>query len=95
MAVTIGLELTVDVNVVVLAHCPKVGVKVYVALLVLLTIDGLQLPVIPLVDVVGNSGAAEPMQKSGRGLKVGVTVFDTVMVTVADAVQPREEPPTV
>ena len=95
MAVTVGLGLIVEVTVVVLAHCPTVGVKVYVALVVLFTIDGFQVPVIPLVEVVGKSGAAEPMQKAGKGLKVGVTVFETVMVTVADAVHPKEEPPTV
>ena len=95
VAVTVGKELTVDVSVVVLAHCPKVGVKVQVALVVLLIVEGLQVPVIPLVDVVGKRGAVEPTQKAGIGLKVGVSMFDTVMVTVADAVHPREEPPTV
>ena len=51
---------------------------------VLLTIVGLQVPVIPLVEVVGNTGAVEPEQKAGiaanTGVTLGVTVISSVMV---------------
>ena len=43
-----------------MAHCPAVGVKVYVPVEVLLTVAGAQVPVIPLVDVVGRIGAVAP-----------------------------------
>ena len=45
---------------------------------VLLTTAGLQVPVIPLVEVPGNVGAAEPAQKAGIALNVGVTFGVTV-----------------
>ena len=40
---------------------------------VLLTTAGLQVPVIPLVEVVGNTGAVEPTQNAGIAANVGVT----------------------
>ncbi len=40
---------------------------------VLLTTAGLQVPVIPLVEVVGNTGAVEPAQNAGIAAKAGVT----------------------
>ena len=43
---------TLTVIVAVLAHCPAVGVKVYVVVAVLF-IAGDQAPLIPLFDVVG------------------------------------------
>ena len=45
--------MTVTVIVVVVAHRPAVGVKVYVVVAVLL-IAGDQVPVTPLLDVVGS-----------------------------------------
>jgi hypothetical protein len=74
---------TVTVIVVVEAHWPASGVKVYVPLAVLLTTDGDQLPVIPFVDVVGNVGATEPEQIGAKAAKVGVTLGVTVTVNVA------------
>ena len=56
---TIG-SYTVTVKVVGTAHCPAVGVNVYVAVFVLLTVAGAQVPVIPFVDVVGRTGAVAP-----------------------------------
>jgi hypothetical protein len=41
---------------------------------VLLTVAGLQVPVIPLLDVPCNVGAADPLQIAGNALKVGVIV---------------------
>jgi hypothetical protein len=71
-----------------LAHCPASGVKVYVVTPnadVLIT-AGLQLPVMPSVEVVGNAGATlfkhnDPIA-ANVGVTLGVTVTSSV-VTVA------------
>ncbi len=76
---------TVTVNVVVVAHCPALGVNVYVPLAVLLTTEGLHVPLMPLVDVLGKVGTVPPEQmvnavpKLNVGVTFGITV--TVMVT--------------
>ena len=57
---TMGLMVTV--NVVVVAHCPALGVNVYTPEFWLSMVEGLQVPVIPFVDVPGKSGTAEPAQ---------------------------------
>jgi hypothetical protein len=78
--------LTVTVKVVVVAHKPAVGVNTYTPLVVLLTTDGFQVPVIPLVDVVGNSGTVPPEQmvkavpKANTGVIFGLTVTVKVVV---------------
>ena len=59
----------------------------YVPEVALLTTAGLQVPVIPLVEVVGNVGAIEPEQKSGIAANAGVTVL--VMVISILAVVPH------
>ena len=89
IAVNVGVVegLTVTVKVVPLAQSPAVGVKVYVPLAVLLTVDGLQLPVIPLVDVVGKTGAVVPLQNAGIALNVGATIGFTVTFNVAVVAQ--------
>ena len=51
----------VIVKVAVVAHCPAVGVNVYVVVAVLL-IAGDQDPVIPLLDVVGSALIVAPEQ---------------------------------
>ena len=43
---------------------------------------GAQLPVIPLVDVVGNAAKVPPEQIATTGLNVGVTFALTVIVNV-------------
>ena len=48
----------------------------------LLIIAGLHVPVIPLVEVVGNVGAVEPEQKAGMAANVGVTLGVTVISSV-------------
>ena len=48
----------------------------------MLMVAGLQVPVIPLAEVVGNVGAAEPEQKAGIAAKVGVTFGVTVTSSV-------------
>jgi len=79
VGVTFGL--TVMVNVVVVAHCPAVGVKVYVVVAVLFS-AGAQVPVIPLLEVVGRAESVAPEQIAATGVKVGVTFALTVMVNV-------------
>lgn len=57
-------ELTVTIMVVVVAHCPAAGVKVYVLVpaVVVLMAAGLQVPVIPLVEVPGSVPGVAPTQ---------------------------------
>jgi hypothetical protein len=80
VGVTIGL--TVTVNVVGTEHCPAVGVNVYVFEFWLSTVDGDQVPVIPLPDVVGSDGTAWPAQivnvvpKLNVGVMFGFTVTE-------------------
>ena len=71
VGVTFGV--IVIVSCVVVAHCPAVGVNVYVVVVVLL-IEGDQLPVMPLVEVVGNAGTPAPLQYGPTAANVGVTV---------------------
>ena len=52
------------------------------AVVVLFTVAGLQVPVIPFVDVVGSVGATAPLQIGAIGLKVGNTEGLTVTVSV-------------
>ena len=75
---------TVTVNVAGNAHCPAVGVNVYVPLAVVLTVAGLHVPVIPLADVFGNAGTVPPSQIVNvvPKLKVGVMFGFTVTVNV-------------
>lgn len=78
--------VTVMDRVVTLAHCPALGVKVYVADAELFTIAGLQVPVIPFSDVVGRTGAVLPVQKAAIGVNVGTVLAVTVVVReVCDA----------
>ena len=64
--------LTVTVNVAVVAQCPAAGVNVYVPVVVLSTVDGDHVPVIPLLEVVGRTGAADPLQIAAGVVKVGI-----------------------
>ena len=79
--VGVMFALTVMVSVVVVAHCPAVGVKVYVVVAVLFS-AGAQVPVMPLLDVVGRAERVAPEQIAATGVKVGVTFGLTVMVNV-------------
>ena len=81
LKVGVTFALTVIVNVVVVAHWPAVGVKVYVVVAVLFN-AGLQLPVMPLIDVVGNAASTAPEQIGATAVKVGVTFGLTVIVKV-------------
>ena len=78
--------LTVTVNVVVVAHCPAVGVKVYVPEAWLSTVEGDQVPVMPFVEVAGSVGTIPPahmvnaVPKSNVGVMFGLTVTVNVVV---------------
>ena len=73
---------TVTVNVAVVAHCPAVGVKVYVPEFWLSTIEGFHVPFIPLEDVVGNVGTIPPAQIVSEVPKLNVGVIFGLTVTV-------------
>ena len=62
--------LTVIVSCLIVAHCPALGVKVYVWVWVLLS-GGDQVPVIPLSDVVGSGAIKLPSQTAGKTLNNG------------------------
>jgi hypothetical protein len=49
---------------------------------VLLTVAGFQVPVMPLVEVVGKTGAAVPLHIAAIALNVGVTNGLTVTVII-------------
>ena len=49
---------------------------------VLLTVAGLQVPVIPLIEVVGKTGAVAPEQIGAIGSNAGVMFGLTVMLKV-------------
>lgn len=79
------LGLTVTTKVVVVAHWPAVGVKVYVAEFWLSTTAGLHVPGTPFIEFVGNVGTDAPEQivipgpkpNVGRTLGLIVTANET------------------
>lgn len=73
-AVNVGVTfgVTVMVIVAVVAHCPAAGVNVYVVVVVLFK-AGDHVPVIPLLEAVGNGAMAAPAQTGATWVKVGVT----------------------
>ena len=79
VGVTLGLIVTI--KVVVVAHCPLVGVNVYVVVALLFN-AGVHVPVIPFNEVVGNGLNSCPEQIGAIVLKVGVTFELTVIVKV-------------
>ena len=84
--VGVMLGRIVTVSVVLVTHCPGVGVKVYTPKTWLLTVAGLQVPAIPLVEVLGKAGATPPWQIANTVPKVnvGVTLGITVTFIVDD-----------
>ncbi len=50
--------------------------------LVLLTVGGFQLPVMPLLETEGNEGADSPLHTGGTALNVGVMELLTVIANV-------------
>jgi hypothetical protein len=75
-------------NVAVVAHWPAFGVNVYTADDILLTTAGFHVPVMPLVDVVGKTGAVAPLHIACTALNVGVVFASTVMVNGTVAKHP-------
>ena len=53
----------------------------------LLTTAGLHVPVMPLVELVGNVGATEPAQNAGIATKLGVIGSEIVTVMVVGTPQ--------
>jgi hypothetical protein len=51
---------------------------------VLLTVAGLHVPIIPLVEVVSKTGAVVPLQNAGIAVKVGATIAFTAMDSVVE-----------
>jgi hypothetical protein len=58
-----------------------------VPVVVLSTVDGLQVPVMPLFDVVGSIGAVAPEQIAATAVNVGVIFRLTVTVNVVGVAQ--------
>ena len=87
--VGVVLLLTVTDNVVGKAQSPVAGVKVYVPELVLLTVAGLHVPAMPLVEVAGKAGAIAPLQMDSvvPNANTGVTFGFTVTVKLAGSAQ--------
>ena len=79
--VALNMGLIEMVNVVVIAHCPTAGVKVYVVVAVLFK-AGDHVPLILLSEVVGKAVSGSPEQIAATGLKVGGTLELTVIVNV-------------
>ena len=80
VGVTTGFTVTFTVTG--FAHADALGVKVYEPDVVLLTTDGLHVPLIPLLEVVGKAGAVAPAQILAGILKVGVVLGVTVILIV-------------
>ena len=72
-------------NVAMMAHCPADGVKVYVVVpgVAVLIVAGLQVPVMPLVEVVGSAGAVLFWQSGPIAVNAGVICGSIVMINVA------------
>ena len=76
--------LTIIVKEVVVAHCPAVGVKVYVPVVVLSTVEGFQIPVYPSFDVDNKIGLVAPEHIGAIAIKLGTTNGFTVTVKPID-----------
>jgi hypothetical protein len=74
---------TVIVIVAVEAHCPAVGVNVYVVVVVLSS-DGDHVPVMLLFEVVGRAVKLAPEQIAATCVNVGVTIGLTTIVMPFD-----------
>ena len=80
--VAVGIAVITTFVVAVVAQSPVVGVNVYVVVAVLFT-AGDQVPVMPLLEVVGNAANVAPEHTGFTGVNVGVVFGFTVMVMVA------------
>lgn len=86
-AVNVGVTFafTVTFIIVVVAHWPTVGVKLYVVVPAeaVLIVAGLQVPVIALVEVPGNVPGVSPTQYGPKAVNAGVTFIFTATSIVA------------
>ena len=75
LKVGVILGRTVTLKLALLTHCPGFAVKVYTFEVVLLTVAGLHVPLIPFVEVFGNVGTVPPSQmaRAVPKLNTGVT----------------------
>ena len=82
--VTTKFGFTIIVKVVAKAHCPVFGVNVYVVVAVL-SKAGDQVPVIPLLEVVGSADNVSPIQIGSTEVNVGtiVGVLTTIVIETA------------
>jgi hypothetical protein len=89
LAIAVNVGVTsgsiVTLSVAVAAHCPAVGVNVYVVVpgVAVFIVAGLQVPGIPLFDVPGNIGATVFWQILAIAVNVGVTSGLMVILNVA------------
>lgn len=87
--VGVMLGMTVTFMVAGKPHWPAVGVKIYDPEAWLSITEGLQVPLMPLVDVVGKGCGVEPAQKGVILLNFGVnTGFDKISPVLSSVVQP-------
>ena len=84
--IMVGGTVHVTVKFAVVAHCPVVGVKIYVVVAVLLR-AGDHVPVIPLFEVVGKALKVAPEQIADTGVNVGVIFGFTVIVKLSVVLQ--------
>ena len=84
MNVGVILLLTVTFIVVFTAHWPAVGVKVYIVVpaVEVFIVAGLQVPVMPFVEVVGKVPGVAPKQYVPRAVNEGVILLLTVTIIV-------------
>ena len=77
--------LMVTLSVAVVAHWPAAGVNVYVVVpaVEVLMVAGLQVPLIPLLDVNGRAGAVLFWQSGPIAVNAGIICGSTVMLSVA------------
>ena len=82
--VGVMLGLIVTVKAALVTHCAGFVVNVYTPETWLLTVAGLQVPVMPLEEVLGKTGTVPPWQTANAvpKLKVGVTLGITVTFMV-------------
>ena len=87
--VGVALGSTITVMVIGEPQVPASGVNVYVPVSKLFITAGFQVPVIPLLDVVGNIGAVVPEQNGGIATNVDVKIgFDKMIPVKRFVVQP-------
>jgi hypothetical protein len=84
VGVTPGI-IVISSVVTAVAHCPAAGVKVYVVVpvIVVLIVAGLQVPLIPLLDVAGNAGATEFTQSGPMIVNTGEICASITILIVA------------